>query len=118
MIKRHLSTKIIMIYIYIYIIFSIIKFFTCSMGFQIEEDPIIMLKFFPTITNKFYGTDNYINTYMNKYAWYRNHYYFPIIETYGSAAINIIYDIIISVWWILSAVLIIFIILKIMKIRG
>ncbi len=98
-----------------YFILTLIKFFTCSLGFQIEEDPIIAIKIYPTIMNKFYGTDKYIKIYQEKYKWYNNKEYISVVKTYSSLFLNGLYDLVIYLWWIITILLVLFFILKIVK---
>ena len=70
-------------------------------------------KFYPSIENKFlyYGESNFLREYIdNKYPWYKNEQYWEIFHSPGGMQniINFLYDIIIILWWIFSAILICF----------
>ena len=99
--------------IVLYIILTFIKFFTANIYHVREEDPTIYFKFYPSLENKFLPCPEQgqlKDYYDNKYFWYKNNQYWEIFHSPGGMQniIEILYDVIIAMWWILSTVLILF----------
>ena len=94
----------------IYIILTIIKFFTVSINTVREEDPTIYFKFYPTIENSVkpvIDPGELYEYYCNKYSWYAQKQYFEIVHSHGgSFAVLYIYYALIALWWVSSAGLI------------
>jgi len=103
----------------IYLILTLIKLFTATIGRQIEEDPTIYIKFYPTITNHFNGANRDIERYESKYSWYANNQYWKLVNSNGNFALGLViglgYTILIFLWWVLSAGFVFFAIYKLLK---
>ena len=99
----------------IYIVLTIIKLFTATIGSQREEDPTIYFKLHPTINNIFFGSDKDIERYSIKYSWYRNNQYWEIFHSSGHYIVWDIYRILIILWWVSSAGLVVFAGYKLLK---
>ena len=105
--------------IWIYIILSFVKLFTANVYHVREEDPTIYFKFYPSIENKFLpcGESEQLKEYYNnKYSWYKNNQYWEIFHSPGGMqdVIEILYDFIIALWWIISVILICFALYKLL----
>lgn len=100
----------------VYIIFTLVKLFTAKIDFQVEEAPYIVLKAYPTITNTIRtGEDSYLEKYWDQDAWYAKGKYVILLKTSGNVFISKLYEIIIYLWWILSAILLCLIIKKVLR---
>lgn len=101
--KKHIIT--------VYVVLSIIKFFTARIDFQIEEGPIIVAKFYPALRNIFYGGDRCIERYNQQYIWYKEKLYVDLLHTHDFVWL---YDTLIYIWWIATISFIIYLALKLL----
>ena len=97
--------------IFVYICFTIFKFFSMRIDIIREEDPTICLKLYPTIGNVIFafeeGDFRTQAEYERKYPWYEEEQYLEIFHTGGNNGYISFYDGIITAWWLLSAALIV-----------
>lgn len=105
---------------FIYIILTLIKFFTAQIDLVREEDPTIYFKWVPTLQNTFYhgGDDSVYHEYYSEvHSWYENGQYREIFHSPGGMqdAVELLYNTVIGMWWVLSAVLILFALYHLLK---
>lgn len=98
----HLQRKIVVIYI----VLTLIKFFTAEIYTQREEDPTIYFKPYPTVSNIFLGSDIHHTEYRRKYTWFEKGCFWEICHGNSVKLVSYIYRTIIFLWWVLSAYLI------------
>jgi hypothetical protein len=101
--------------IVIYLILTIIKFFTANIYTQIEENPTIYFKLHPTITNTFNGSDRAIEYYNEKYTWYEKGHYWVLFHSNGFEGTAFIYSVLIASWWVMSAGFIVYAVFVLLK---
>ena len=97
--------------ILIYLLLTIVKFFTAEIYMQREEDPTIYFKLYPSVSNVFYGSDMHLEEYADKYEWFDKGEFWEICHGNGEYYISLAYRIVVSLWWfftVLSTVLLIF----------
>ena len=95
--------------IIIYIILTAIKLFTIQIDTMREEDPTVFIKPAPNITNRLYSfEDRYsykYEIYKEKYSWYKDK---KFLEIFHGELLGCIYNILIYMWWILSFVIVVY----------
>lgn len=92
------------IVVVVFVILTILRFFTACVDFQREEDPTVILKCAPTVQNVFYGSDKAIAEYSEKYEWYREEKYIEMIHL-ASIDLLPVYLFIADLWFVSAAAL-------------
>ena len=99
-------------FVVFYTVLTLIKLFTANIYLVREEDPTIYFKFCPTLYNTFYygGDDSgFQQVYSEMYKWYANRQYWEIFHSPGGMQeiVEILYHLVIGLWWCISIFLII-----------
>ena len=100
--------------IIIYIVLTILKWFTATTYFQREDDPVLIFKYMPTIENTFGGSDKCIQEQEQIHSWLQKRHYIDILSFAKAEVLNSIYLVTVKLWYPVTLIFCLYLIWKFM----